>query len=114
MTEWRKCTSCKLTIPFGSKYWVCNVTTCQKKVAGLIFCSVDCWDAHVPVLRHKESWAIERNAPSEAEWQGVLSGRMKDPTYPEREREKPPEPVMEPQKSAASSTPAVILRRKAT
>jgi hypothetical protein len=33
-----------------------------------VFCSVACWDAHVPTMRHRESWAEEQRSPSEAEW----------------------------------------------
>jgi histone H3/H4 len=28
-----------------------------------VFCSVECWDAHVPLYNHRESWAIESRAP---------------------------------------------------
>ncbi len=60
---WRKCTSCKKEIPLGTIYWVCNVSTCNRKRTGLVFCSVSCWDAHVPVLNHRDSWAEERKSP---------------------------------------------------
>jgi len=33
-----------------------------------VFCKVDCFDAHVPVLNHKDAGAIEKRAPSAAEW----------------------------------------------
>ena len=29
---------------------------------------VDPWDAHVPMLRHRDAWAEERRSPSAAEW----------------------------------------------
>ena len=44
-------------------YWVCNVSTCNRKRTGLVFCSVDCWDAHVPLYNHRESWALESRSP---------------------------------------------------
>ncbi len=28
-----------------------------------MFCSVECWDAHVPLYNHRESWAIEARSP---------------------------------------------------
>lgn len=65
---WRKCTSCKKEIPFQTKYWVCNVSTCNRKRTGLVFCSVSCWDAHVPVLNHRESWAEERVSANRNSW----------------------------------------------
>jgi hypothetical protein len=87
MTEWRKCTTCKKEIAFLQKYWICNVSTCQRKRTGLVFCTLECWDAHLPVFRHKEAWAEERQAPSERVWAEVLAGTRPDPTYPERKRE---------------------------
>lgn len=109
MAEWRKCTSCKTSISFQAPYWICNVSTCQKKRAGLVFCSPSCWDAHVPVLRHKESWAEERRSPSETDWQKMLSGEKEDTTYPARPKaavEAAPEP------KRVSAAPAPILRRR--
>ncbi len=44
-------------------YWTCNVSTCTRKRTGLVFCSVECWDAHVPMANHRESWAIENRSP---------------------------------------------------
>jgi hypothetical protein len=56
-----------MTIALGAKYWTCSVSTCNRKRTGLVFCSVDCWDAHVPVLRHRDAWAEEQTAPLERE-----------------------------------------------
>jgi hypothetical protein len=67
-TFWRKCSTCKREIPFVTTYWVCNVSTCNRPRTGLAFCSVNCWDAHVPMLRHRDSWAEEQRSPSQAEW----------------------------------------------
>jgi hypothetical protein len=58
-TYWRKCGSCKKEINYSSIYQVCNVSTCKK----LVFCSVDCWNLHNPVMNHKSSWAEENRAP---------------------------------------------------
>ncbi len=60
---WKKCSSCRKPIPYGSVYWVCNVSTCNRKRTGLFFCSVPCWDAHTPLMNHRETWAEERKAP---------------------------------------------------
>lgn len=64
---WRKCSSCKKDIMTGAKYFVCSVSTCQGKITNYVFCSVDCWDAHVPTERHRpdSAGAIERTAPKE-------------------------------------------------
>jgi hypothetical protein len=64
---WRRCSSCKRPIGFGATYWVCSVSTCNQKRTGLAFCTVSCWDAHLPVARHRESWAEERTAPARTE-----------------------------------------------
>ena len=65
---WRRCSTCKKPIAFGSGYFTCNVSTCNRKGTDFAFCSVDCWDAHVPVLRHRDAWAEEQRAPSAAAW----------------------------------------------
>ena len=66
-TGWRRCSSCKTTIGFGDEYWTCSVSTCNRKRTGLVFCKVSCWDAHLPVARHREAWAEERTAPTRAQ-----------------------------------------------
>ncbi len=59
VTYWRKCGSCKKEIGFNTIYQACNVSTCRK----LVFCSVDCWNLHNPVMNHKSSWAEENRSP---------------------------------------------------
>lgn len=61
--QWRRCSVCKKPIALGAQYWVCNVSTCNRKRTGLVFCTVSCWDAHLPTAHHRESWAEERVAP---------------------------------------------------
>jgi histone H3/H4 len=73
MTEgtafWKRCSSCKAEIGFERSYWVCSVSTCNRKRTGLVFCTVSCWDAHLPVMKHREAWAEERRSPSRAAWE---------------------------------------------
>ena len=65
---WKRCSVCKKEIAFGGSYYVCSVSTCNRKRTGLTFCSVDCWDAHLPTVRHRsDAGAIEETAPSRAE-----------------------------------------------
>ena len=66
---WRRCSSCKNSIGFERVYWVCNVSTCNRKRTGLVFCTVSCWDAHLSVMRHRESWSEERRSPTRTEWE---------------------------------------------
>jgi hypothetical protein len=61
---WKPCNVCKQPIALGATYWVCSVSTCNRKRTGLSFCSVSCWDAHLPFANHRESWAVEETAPA--------------------------------------------------
>ena len=61
--SWEKCSICKKSIPFGAKYFQCSVSTCKHPRTGMRFCSSDCWDAHLPLARHREAWAEEAVAP---------------------------------------------------
>src|SRR5438034_8865348 len=65
---WKRCSTCKKELPFAGMYWACNVSTCNRPRTALVFCSVSCWDAHVPMLRHRDAWAEERRSPTAAEW----------------------------------------------
>lgn len=94
---WRKCTTCKKQIGFQQKYWVCSVSTCNRQRTGLIFCSVTCFDAHVPVMNHRDAGAFEKKSPSLAEWKS------------EQEAASAPKPAATPrpsQSQTAPSTPA--------
>ena len=62
--QWRRCSACKNPIPFGSTYWRCSVSTCNRKRTGLVFCSVSCWEVHLPVARHRDAGAVEKTAPA--------------------------------------------------
>jgi hypothetical protein len=64
---WRRCSTCKQPIGLGATYWVCNVSTCNRKRTGLVFCTVTCWEVHLPEANHRETWAVEKTAPRVAE-----------------------------------------------
>ena len=63
---WRRCSACKKPIALGATYWICNVSTCNRTRTALAFCSVTCWEVHLPEAHHRESWALERTAPKTA------------------------------------------------
>ena len=63
----RKCSTCKRDIPFGAAHYVCSVSTCNRKGTDFAFCTVECWDGHVPLFRHRDAWAEERTAPTRDE-----------------------------------------------
>lgn len=67
MSEWKKCSICKTPVAFSQKYYACSVSSCNGKRTGYVFCSVACFDQHIPGARHKSAGAVEEKAPSQAE-----------------------------------------------
>lgn len=65
-SPFRVCSTCRAPIAYGAKYFRCSVSTCNQKRTALYFCSLPCWDAHVPGARHRDAWAEEATAPTEA------------------------------------------------
>jgi hypothetical protein len=63
MSTWRPCSACKKPIVLGGRYWTCSVSTCNRARFELVFCSVACWDAHVPGMNHRNAWCTEHRAP---------------------------------------------------
>ncbi len=61
---WRRCSACKEPIALRAPYWACNVSTCNRVRTALVFCSVSCWEVHLPEARHREAWAVEKQAPA--------------------------------------------------
>jgi len=68
LDQWKLCSTCKKPIPFGTAYYQCSVSTCQRSRTALYFCSVPCWDAHLPMMRHREAWAESMTAPTRTDW----------------------------------------------
>ncbi len=65
MEFWRKCSSCKNPIAFGARYFQCSVSTCNGQRTGYVFCSVACFERHLPGARHKDAAAVEVHAPTQ-------------------------------------------------
>jgi hypothetical protein len=63
---WRRCSSCKKPIALGTKYYTCSVSTCNGLRTGYVFCSVSCFERHLPGARHKQAGAIEQLSPKVA------------------------------------------------
>jgi hypothetical protein len=63
-SAFKLCSTCKKPIPFGAPYFQCSVSTCNRARIGLFFCTVECWDAHLPMMRHREAWAEKVTAPT--------------------------------------------------
>ena len=55
----------------------------------LAFCSVNCWDAHAPIMRHRDSWAEESRLPTASAWarqQSEAESKERRPRARERGR----------------------------
>jgi histone H3/H4 len=60
----RLCTTCKKPIAFGADYLQCSVSTCNRARLAQYFCTLVCWDAHLPEARHRDAWAEPVKAPT--------------------------------------------------
>jgi len=63
----RVCSTCKKPIGFSADYFRCSVSTCNRSKVALYFCSLACWDSHLPEAKHRDAWAEPTKAPSRAE-----------------------------------------------
>ena len=98
---WRRCSSCKREIGFTATYWVCNVSTCNRKRTGLVFCTTSCWDVHLPLMNHREAWAEERRAPTREAWR-------KEQEAEQRAAAPAPKPAAPAAQAAVRPTPAPV------
>jgi len=101
---WKRCNTCKSEIDFATDYYVCNVSTCHRKGTDFAFCTVECWEAHVPLFRHRESWAEERRSPSRAaaERESAERPAPRAPTPPASATPRPQHP---PESARAATAP---------
>jgi hypothetical protein len=56
------CSMCRQPIKPGAVFYRCSVSTCNSGRMKLVFCSVECWDAHLPNARHRDAWAVGERA----------------------------------------------------
>lgn len=71
---WKKCSACKKPILLGSSYYECSVSTCTSERTGYVFCSVACWESHVPGANHRSSaGAVEKYAPKTLEARRIIA-----------------------------------------
>lgn len=73
---WRKCSSCKKPIAFNSPYYECSVSTCTGLRTGYVFCSVSCWEVHLPGAKHRNAGAIEKKSPSLQQFKSIPAATM--------------------------------------
>lgn len=93
-TSWHHCSICKKPLAFTANYFVCSVSTCRRKRNPLYFCSLACWEAHLPMMRHRDAWAEQERAPTLAQWQAERATAEAEeggtPTVPDALRVEPP------------------------
>lgn len=110
--HYRHCSICKKPIAFGESYFRCSVSTCNQKRTGLFFCSVACWDAHVPGARHRDAWAEQATAPDQEQ---ADDGERNSPAMESNKRIISPKtaPVRndEPQESSDSDEILVVVSK---
>ncbi len=81
---WKKCSSCKKPIQLNSKYYECSVSTCTGERTGYVFCSVACFEVHLPGAKHRSAGAVEKKSPVsvsiEAPKRIIISSNSQVPT----------------------------------
>jgi hypothetical protein len=110
-TIWKRCSTCRGQIAFGATYYVCSVSTCNRARTIYRFCSVECWEEHLPLMRHREAWAVEETAPTREAWIAQERGAAPPSTSSVRPAAEPaaPKPASAPAPKPASApapTPA--------
>lgn len=91
---------CRTAIGFEAEYFTCSVSTCNRKRTGLYFCSVGCFEAHVPGARHRDAWAERQRSPTAAEAQAQQEAEEREGAESE-----PEQPGADPDSAADSPAP---------
>lgn len=89
---WRRCNLCKAAIRFEAEYYRCSVSTCNRKRTGLIFCSLPCFEAHLPEARHRDAWAEREIAPTRAAAEAELAAETSEEEEASKAAFTPPGP----------------------
>lgn len=92
-TEWRKCSSCKKPILFNKPYYECSVSTCTGLRTGYVFCTLSCWEVHLPGAKHRNAGAIEKRSPTLQQYQAALASEPEAPSSQPARRIIPSGPV---------------------
>ena len=69
--SWKRCGVCKRDLGFNAEFYECSVSTCTSGRGHPVFCSVRCWEQHVPVMRHRDAWAEQKVSPSRVQWEAA-------------------------------------------
>jgi len=121
-SNWRHCSMCKVGIGFEADYFTCSVSTCNRKRTGLFFCSLACFEAHLPTARHRDAWAESQRSPSvaaaraerEAEERGAgeTEGLDEPPAAPQRRVVSPAQPAAPEAAEGESGSDVLIVASK--
>jgi hypothetical protein len=76
---WKRCSVCKTDLGYERQYYECSVSTCTSGRNHSVFCSLACWEQHVPVMRHRDAWADEKRAPTRSAWEAAQAGESAKP-----------------------------------
>jgi histone H3/H4 len=93
---------CKTAIGFEAEYFTCSVSTCNRKRTGLYFCTVPCFEAHLPTARHRDAWAEKQRAPTFAQAQAELEEEGAEPEGAGAERPSSPQNQPPPRRVVAA------------
>ena len=104
---WRKCSTCKKSIAFNTNYYECSVSTCTGQRTGYVFCSVPCWEVHLPGAKHRNAGAIEKRSPTQSQYQAQATDTAAAVAAPKRIMVQTP--GMQPTSTAKSSMSFEIL-----
>lgn len=109
-TYWRQCNICKSPIGYGHKHYICSVSTCNRKRTGMVFCAVACFDAHLPMMRHRDAWAEEVHAPTKE--QAEREAAIEQNAQNEASRAAPQRRIAAPPIGAQSDNDVLIVASK--
>ena len=60
------CATCRKLIPPGTSAVRCTVASCNTGRMKLRFCTISCWEKHIPTARHrKAAYIVEQRAAPE-------------------------------------------------
>lgn len=99
---WRKCSTCKKDILFNQIYYVCDISTCRTNRTNYAFCSVICWDGHLPIERHRadSASAIEKRAPTEKQAMAEAAEKSSAPA---------PKRILAPSESSSADEDEILV-----
>jgi hypothetical protein len=77
------CATCRKLIALGATAYRCSVASCNAGRMKLRFCSIACWEKHVPTARHRNaSWIAEDKGADAAAAAEAAAAAALDPLDP--------------------------------